>query len=302
MSNDTTPSVNAEGSVIHDIGFRHYDGPRLGRGWAFRSLMIETLRGAYGLGRPPKVKAMPWILTGIMALVALILVAITIVTKAPEPLLPYTQLAISEWLLVALFVAGRAPYAISRDMRDGVMPLYLSRPIVRSDYALAKFLGLTSAVFLFIAGPLVLMLAGSLLAKMPPWHEIWTWLGALLMAALLSIVLTAISMAFAAYTRRRGFGVAAIMASLVLAFGFTSILINVMSIQGHAAGGAYFAILNPFLLIDGLGASWLGVTSFLQDVRPEGLGGGTIFTLALVAIVAAALGILMRRLRKEGSA
>ena len=35
-------------SVIHDIGFRHYDGPRLGRGWAFRSLLLETLRGITG--------------------------------------------------------------------------------------------------------------------------------------------------------------------------------------------------------------------------------------------------------------
>ena len=38
--------------VIHDIGFRHYDGPRLGRGWIVRSLLLETLRGVFGLGRP----------------------------------------------------------------------------------------------------------------------------------------------------------------------------------------------------------------------------------------------------------
>jgi ABC-2 type transport system permease protein len=40
--------------VIHDIGFRHYTGPRLGRGYLLRSLYVESLRGAYGLGRSAK--------------------------------------------------------------------------------------------------------------------------------------------------------------------------------------------------------------------------------------------------------
>ncbi len=297
MSSAPTPE-----SVIHDIGFRHYDGPRLGRGWAFRSLLLETLRGAYGLGRPPKVKAMPWILVGIMVLVAFILDAVTIVTKASEPILPYSQFAVSMWLVIALFVAGRAPYAISRDMRDGVMSLYLSRPIIRRDYVLAKFAGLAIAVFAFVAGPLLVLLVGSLLAKMPPWHETWTWLGALAMAALLSVLLTAIAMVFAAFTRRRGFGVAAIMAALVLAFPFSNILMEVVAMKGSQASAAYAAILDPFLLVDGLGASWLGATAFAVNSRPEGLVGGTIFTVAFVAIVAACVAILMRRFKKEGGA
>ena len=62
-------------SVIHDIGFRHYDGPRLGRGWAFRSLLLETLRGAFGLGRPAKVKIMPWVLIGLFTVPAIVIVA-----------------------------------------------------------------------------------------------------------------------------------------------------------------------------------------------------------------------------------
>ena len=66
--------------VIHDIGFRHYDGERLGRGWIVRSLLVETFRGVFGLGRPAKAKIMPWVLIGILlapplvfALVAVIL-------------------------------------------------------------------------------------------------------------------------------------------------------------------------------------------------------------------------------------
>src|SRR6476619_2107052 len=62
---------------IHDIGYRHYDGPRLGAAYIRRSLFIETLRGAYGLGRSAKSKIVP---IGLLALIALPALAMGIVT------------------------------------------------------------------------------------------------------------------------------------------------------------------------------------------------------------------------------
>ena len=38
-------------SIIHDIGYRHYEGRRLGRGYVLRSLYVHNLRAAFGLGR-----------------------------------------------------------------------------------------------------------------------------------------------------------------------------------------------------------------------------------------------------------
>ena len=69
----TTPSAPASDDVIHDIGFRHYDGVRFGRGWIVRSLLVETVRGIFGLGRPAKSKIMPWVLFGILLLPPLII-------------------------------------------------------------------------------------------------------------------------------------------------------------------------------------------------------------------------------------
>ena len=68
--------------VIHDIGFRHYDGPRLGRGWIVRSLLVETFRGAFGFGRPAKAKVMPWVLIGILLAPPLIFVLVIVLTGA----------------------------------------------------------------------------------------------------------------------------------------------------------------------------------------------------------------------------
>ncbi len=45
-------SVDSEfraGGVIHDIGYRHYDQPRLSPSVAARSLGVDSLRGAFGL-------------------------------------------------------------------------------------------------------------------------------------------------------------------------------------------------------------------------------------------------------------
>jgi len=287
-------------SVIHNIGFRHYDGPRLGRGWAFRSLLLETLRGAYGLGRPAKVKIMPWVLVGLITIPALVIVAVVILTKQESLPLSYTSYPIAMYLLVSLFLAGRAPYAVSRDLRDGIMPLYLSRPIKRTDYVYAKFLGLALAVWIYLAAPITVLLIGALLAKFSVGHELLAWLGGMFMAAVLACLVSSIALVLASFTKRRGLGVAAVLATLVLLNGFANILIAVVRMQSSESSGALFAVLDPYLLVDALGAAWLGVVPLNGTVQTDSVLATGVFTVALVVIVAGMLGILLRRFRKVG--
>ena len=63
--------------AIHDIGYRHYDGPRLGASYIWRSLFVETLRGAYGLGRSARTKVMPFLLLAVMVLPAVVIGIVT---------------------------------------------------------------------------------------------------------------------------------------------------------------------------------------------------------------------------------
>lgn len=295
-------SVNgvANDSVIHDIGFRHYDGPRLGRGWAFRSLLYETLRGAFGLGRPAKVKIMPWILIGMFTIPAIVIVAVVVLTGQQELPLTYTQYPLAISLLVTIFLAGRAPYAVSRDLRDGIMPLYLSRPIRRQDYVYAKLLGLASAVWIFIATPVTILFIGALLAKFPVRDAIFGWLGGLLMAAVLSILITSIALVLASLTKRKGLGVAAVIATLVLLNGFTSILIGVVGAQGSETTASYFAVLEPYILVDALAGAWLGTETLYPYASTNTALSTLYFTAALVVIVAGAVAILLRRFKKVG--
>ena len=296
----SAPAHNTPHGVIHDIGFRHYDGPRLGRGWAFRSLMRETMRGAYGVGRPAKARIMPWLLLIFFTAPALVVVIIAMVTGDRALAISFTGYPLTVSLLITLFAAGRAPYAVSRDMRDGVIPLYLSRPITRRDYVLAKFSGLSIATFLFIAAPLTVMLVGALLAKMPAVDTILGWLGGLLMGALLAALITAISLTIAAFTKRRGLGVAAIVTLLVIATGIAAILVDTVGYQVSTEAGTYGALLEPYMLIDGIGAAVLGVDPLNVAVTPVNGVGTAVFIAWYIAIIGSCLAILFTRYKKVG--
>ena len=56
---------------------------------------------------------------------------------------------------------------MSRDLRFRVAPLYFSRPLSRQQYVQAKYAGMATAVFILMAMPITLLLAGAMLAELP---------------------------------------------------------------------------------------------------------------------------------------
>src|SRR5258705_4668477 len=152
--------MSTETSVIHDIGYQRYQGARLDRGYAARSLYLHGLRSAFGLGRSARAKIFPWIVVGLVGLIAAVLTAIRTQTPGGTAVIAYWQFPYSVIILVVLFCGVVAPELVSRDLRGGVLPLYFSRPLTRADYAVAKLASLMTAVFLLLAGPLLLMFVG----------------------------------------------------------------------------------------------------------------------------------------------
>src|SRR5689334_1053419 len=129
--------VESAAGVIHDIGYQRYAGPRLGRGYAARSLYLRTLRTAFGMGRSAKAKVFPWIVVALTFVVAV--VAVVVRSQTNQVFISYLQYPDNVFVPVLLFLAIVAPELVSRDLRAHVLPLYFSRPLRRSDYALAKF-------------------------------------------------------------------------------------------------------------------------------------------------------------------
>ncbi|MGW3243225.1 ABC transporter permease [Streptomyces sp. NPDC001070] len=285
--------------VIHDIGYRHYDGPRLGRAYARQSLFAQSLRGAYGLGRSAKSKVLPMILFAVMCGPAAIMVAVAIGTKATKLPIEYTQYAIIMQAVIGLYLAAQAPQAVSLDLRFKTTPLYFSRPIEAVDYVAAKFAALTTALFILTGTPLLIMYVGALLAKFDVSDQSAGFAKALLAELLLSLLFAGIGLVIAALTPRRGFGVAAVIAVFTLSYGAVTSVQGVASIHGNDDVIGWLGLFSPITLIDGAQTWWLGASSsFVDGAGPKNALVGTVYLLALLAVIAGSFGLLMRRYRK----
>lgn len=300
MAVEQTPAQAGAQSRIHNIGYRSYDGPRLGRAYACRSLYSQSLRGSYGLGRSVKSKVLPMLLFAVMCVPAAIMVAVTVATKANKLPVEYTNYAIIMQAVIGLYVASQAPQAVSRDLRFKTVPLYFSRPIETADYVRAKFAAMASALFLITAVPLVVLYAGALLAKLDFTDQTKGFLQGLVSVALLSLLFAGIGLVISAVTPRRGFGIAAVIAVLTISYGAVSTLQAIADAQGSTSAVPWIGLFSPITLIDGVQTAFLGATSAYPGGVGPSAGEGVVFLLAVLGLVAGCYGLMMRRYRKVG--
>ncbi|GAA2486613.1 ABC transporter permease [Streptomyces gobitricini] len=295
----STPTPRAE-TRIHNIGYRDYDGPRLGRAYARRSLFSQSLRGAYGLGRSAKSKVLPMILFAVMCIPALVVVAVAVATKLKDLPLDYTRYAIFTQAVIGLYLASQAPQSVSRDLRFKTVPLYFSRPIERVDYVLAKYGAMAAALFILTASPLLILYIGSLLAKMDFVDQTQGFAQGLVSVALLSLLFGGIGLVLAALTPRRGFGVAAVIAALTISYGAVSTLQAIAWSTDSLGAVPWLGLFSPITLIDGVQTAFLGATSSFPAEAGPGVGQGVVYLLVILALVAGSYAVLMRRYRKVG--
>ncbi|MEV8524531.1 MULTISPECIES: ABC transporter permease subunit [unclassified Streptomyces] len=285
---------------IHNIGYRNYDGPRLGRAYARRSLFSQSLRGAYGLGRSAKSKVLPMLLFAVMCVPAAIMVAVAVATKANDLPVQYTRYAIFLQAVIGLFIAGQAPQTVSRDLRFKTVPLYFSRPIERLDYVLAKFAAMASALFVITGAPLVILYAGALLAKLDFADQTKGFAQGLVSVVLLSLLFAGIGLVVAALTPRRGFGVAAVIAVLTVSYGAVSAVQAIAFNQGSPGAVQWLGLFSPITLIDGVQTAFLGASSNFPGGHGPGAGAGAVYLLVVLALIYGSYAVLMRRYRKVG--
>ncbi|MFI9774384.1 ABC transporter permease subunit [Streptomyces sp. NBC_01003] len=289
-----------EQTRIHNIGYRHYDGPRLGRAYARRSLFSQSLRGAYGLGRSAKSKVLPMLLFVVMCTPALIMVAVAVTTKMKDLPVDYTRYAILLQAVIGLYLASQAPQSVSRDLRFKTVPLYFSRPIERGDYVLAKFAAMTSALFALTAAPLIVLYVGALLAKLDFAEQTKGFAQGLVSVALLSLLFAGIGLVVSAVTPRRGFGIAAVIAVLTISYGAVSTVQAIADSQDSSGAITWLGLFSPVTLIDGLQTAFLGATSAFPGGHGPSTGQGVVYLLVVLGLIAGCYGLLMRRYRKVG--
>lgn len=279
------PAESATGA-IYDLGYRGYDGPRLGRRAAFSTLFWASLRAAFGLGRSGRAKIAPWGLTAIMVVPAAVAGAIqAIVPGAPSPF-NYDNYLWELQPILALFVAAQAPELVSSDQRNHVLSLYFSHALARSDYALAKLSALAAALFGLALAPLLVILVTTILVSADLPAAVGDQVGNLpqvLGSPLIhAIPLAALSLAIASWTPRRAYATGAIIALFLVSGAVGSILAE----AGRGRISQVAPLLNPFVLMDGARDWLLGATLLDSPVRDANLAlpifGGLTVVLAVV--------------------
>ncbi|MGW0967823.1 ABC transporter permease [Streptomyces sp. NPDC002516] len=289
-----------EQTRIHNIGYRNYDGPRLGRAYARRSLYSQSLRGAYGLGRSVKSKVLPMLLFVVMCVPALIMVAVAVATKAKDLPVDYTRYAVIMQAVIGLYVASQGPQAVSRDLRFKTIPLYFSRPIETADYVRAKYAALASALFVLTAAPLIVLYVGALLAKLDFADQTKGFGQGLASVALLSLLFAGIALVISAITPRRGFGIAAVIAALTISYGAVSTVQAIAFERSSSGAVPWLGLFSPITLIDGVQTAFLGASSaFPGQVGPSS-AQGVVYLVVVLGLIAGCYGLLMRRYRKAG--
>ncbi|MFJ8081569.1 ABC transporter permease [Streptomyces sp. NPDC096205] len=294
------PLAAGDQTRIHNIGYRSYDGPRLGRSYATRSLYSQSLRGAYGLGRSVKSKVLPMLLFVVMCVPAAIMVAVAVATKASKLPVDYTEYAIFLQAVISLFVASQAPQSVSRDLRFKTVPLYFSRPIETADYVRAKYAALASALFILTAAPLLVLYVGALLAKLDFTDQTEGFAQGLVSVALLSLLFAGLSLVIASVTPRRGFGIAAVIAVFTISYGAVSALQGIAELQNSSDAIAWIGLFSPVTLIDGVQTAFLGATSSYPGGLGPSSGEGAVYVLFTLGLIAASYGLLIRRYKKVG--
>lgn len=294
-----TDSGTRDDARIHNIGYRHYDGPRLGRGYARRALFSHSLRGSYGIGRTAKGKILPFALFAVVLVPVVGMVAIAITAGHNLPI-DYTQYVLLMQPIIGIYLAFAAPQMVSLDLRFHTTPLYFSRPIERSDYVVSKFAALSAALFLFTSAPLVLMYVGALLGELGFSDQTSGFAQGLAGVAVFSALYAAIGLLVASLTPRRGFGVAAVIAVLTLPYFAVTAVQAVATEQQNSAAVGWLGLASPGSLIDGFQATYLGASTDFPGGHSPSDAAGIVYVLVIIGLIAVSYHLLMRRYRKAG--
>jgi len=285
-------------SSIYDLGYKGYEGPRLGWRYSLLALYVYSLRAVFGIGRHVSSKVFPMGFALIAMVPALLQLGIAAVVPAevsvirPENYFNFVQ------VVVALFCAAVAPELMGRDQRTRTLALYFSRALSRTDYVSAKAGAMFTALLVVVWAPQVILLLGNAVATEDTLDYIVANLDlvpAIFAAGItVALFLGSISLAIACQTARRSFSTAAVVGTLVVLSTVGGILVNATSgdIQTYAV------LLSPLNVATGSVDWFFGAAAPEgSDLALSGLDGGFYF-LAALAYSAVALAALYRRYRR----
>jgi ABC-2 type transport system permease protein len=296
---DPSAATPAGASVIHDLGYRPYTGPRLGAGAIARALTLTGFRNAFGLGRSGRSKVLPFALLALNLLPAVIVGGVLAFAGLDQLPIGYAQYASTTQVLVGIFVASQAPVLFSRDLRHGTISLYLARPLKASAYALSRWTALLGATLVFLLLPLVILYAVALLAGLDAGTQTREVGIALGLALLLALSLTGIAGLIASWSTRRGFAVVATIALLVIGNGIVTAIQGISGDEGRPEVGEVAGLFSPYSLYRGLMGAW---TDIETPTPPTSTAMVLAYVVVFVGLSVGCVAALVWRYRRVATA
>lgn len=221
---------------IYDLDYQHYDGPREGRSRAVRSLWVNSFRNILGLGRGARAKILPGLMFLFVITPAAGIILGVLIFGASDGLLSHEDYYSLISIFLLLFSAILAPEVLIPDRREGVISLYLVRPLTIVDYVAARWSAFAVVAFGLALSGQTLLLIGFLLAADNPaeylrdnWLDIPRFVAG---GAVVALFITTIPMAVSAFTTRRAYAAAFVIAVFVLSTSSSIFLIQITCPDG----------------------------------------------------------------------
>jgi ABC-2 type transport system permease protein len=291
------------GGSIYDLGYQSYVGPRLGRRSAVRALFTQTIRWCFGIGRGGRAKIAPFTLAAIAILPAVIAVGFAAIAAQAGPAgeqienaspIRYESYHNLISVLIMLFCAAQAPELFGRDQRYGVLPLYFSRALTRVDYSLAKVIGLMVALFMVNVVPYLILFLGRVFVAPDPATGLADEIAAVprfvLQSLLVAGLLGGIASLIAAWTPRRAYATAAIIAVFII----PPVIVAIIAEQTGQDLARVLILMSPADILDGTNAVVFGSIPDSAVVASVDLPDWAFVAVAVIGIIAT-IGLTVRR-------
>ncbi len=241
---------------LFDLGYQHYDGPREGRTRARKAVFFDGFKTTLGLGRGAGAKVLPFLLFGAAMAPAVIMAIIASVTNNLVDLPGHSIYYQIVSIVLLIFAAIIAPELLCPDRRNGVISLYLVRPLSITDYVAARWLAFFAITLLLVYSGQVVLLVSLVLSAADPleylqdnWLDIPRFLGA---GILLAAFITTLPLAVSAFTDRRAFAAAFVIGLFIISGAASGFLTSCDEDDDGGRGGQ----CEP---ITGDAAKWLAL-------------------------------------------
>jgi ABC-2 type transport system permease protein len=243
----------------------------------------DGVRASLGLGRGARAKILPWSLIALLVGVAFIMALVAGAAlrlagpEALEELPSHSDFYGIASIFLLLFAAVVGPEMLCPDRREGVISLYLVRPLTGSDYVTARWLAFLTVSLLVAWLPQIVLLVGRVMGNPDPvgylranWLDVPRLFAS---GAAIAAYTTTLALLVASFTTRRAYAAVFLVGLFVVSTPFTAGLST--EIEGPA--GQWISMFNlsniPVHVNDIIFAEVSSVTS----VAPaRGLGGSVL--------------------------